>query len=219
MEIIRVAIVVRSRLDRDGLAALLHQSGKIATVEATTSIATFESICIRKHPRVAIVDLAIRGGTESLFSTVRELMSSGAVQHVVFLDDEYDVTTAWKARSVGSSRYITRSLGFEKLLNAVITIVADDTPENKTNHANPSPAKNSRRQNRIDRPSVHDLTSREIAVLKLLADGKSIRESATTLGLAPSTVDNYKTSLMRKLKLHKATHLVRFAIREGLIAP
>jgi DNA-binding NarL/FixJ family response regulator len=61
------------------------------------------------------------------------------------------------------------------------------------------------------------LTPREIEVLKLIALGHSVRESAERLDLAISTVDNHKARLMKKLGVHKALDLTRLAIREGLV--
>lgn len=63
------------------------------------------------------------------------------------------------------------------------------------------------------------LTHREREVLRLIAEGLSNREIAGQLRIAPRTVDGHRSKLMDKLDLHKASSLVRFAIREGLIAP
>jgi DNA-binding NarL/FixJ family response regulator len=63
------------------------------------------------------------------------------------------------------------------------------------------------------------LTSREREVLQLIAEGLSSKEVAERLGVATKTADAHRTSLMKKLGVHKASCLVRLAIREGLIAP
>ncbi|MGH0033696.1 MAG: LuxR C-terminal-related transcriptional regulator [Myxococcota bacterium] len=63
------------------------------------------------------------------------------------------------------------------------------------------------------------LTDREREVLRLIAEGLSNREIAEQLRISPRTVDGHRSKLMEKLDLHKASGLVRFAIREGLVAP
>jgi two-component system response regulator NreC len=65
--------------------------------------------------------------------------------------------------------------------------------------------------------SFSHLTRREIEVLKLVALGHSVKHCAELLDIAPSTLDNHKSRLMKKLGLHKSLELVRFAVREGLI--
>ncbi len=61
------------------------------------------------------------------------------------------------------------------------------------------------------------LTPREFEVLKLVAQGHSVKDCAELLDLAPSTVDNHKARLMKKLGVHKTLDLARLAIREGLV--
>lgn len=70
---------------------------------------------------------------------------------------------------------------------------------------------------RDSEPSLALLTAKERGVLKLIAMGLSIAECGEQLGVTASTVDDHKTNIMRKLDLHKITHLARFAIRHGLV--
>jgi DNA-binding NarL/FixJ family response regulator len=61
------------------------------------------------------------------------------------------------------------------------------------------------------------LTPREIEVLTLVAAGHTNQEIADQLVLSIKTVQAHRSSVMEKLALHDITHLVRFAIRHGLI--
>ncbi|HNO68619.1 MAG TPA: response regulator transcription factor, partial [Pseudomonadota bacterium] len=63
------------------------------------------------------------------------------------------------------------------------------------------------------------LTPREREVLQLVAEGQTNRQIASRLGLSPKTVDSHRTNLMRKLGLHDAQGVTRFAVRRGLISP
>jgi len=62
------------------------------------------------------------------------------------------------------------------------------------------------------------LTSREREVLQMIAEGKTNKEIATVLNLSVYTVDSHRGRIMEKLNLHSTTDLVRFAIRNGLLA-
>jgi len=55
--------------------------------------------------------------------------------------------------------------------------------------------------------------------LHLIADGLSAKEIAVELEISTKTVEAHRTSLMRKLGVRKATELVRYALRHGLIEP
>jgi DNA-binding NarL/FixJ family response regulator len=63
------------------------------------------------------------------------------------------------------------------------------------------------------------LTPREEEVLKLIAEGYSAREIATTLGISVKTVDRHRTNTLAKLGLRDRLALTRYAIRAGLIEP
>lgn len=62
------------------------------------------------------------------------------------------------------------------------------------------------------------LTPRELEVMRYLVQGLTVNRVAKALGIAPSTIDNHKSSIMRKLRVHKVSELVRLAIQEGLIS-
>jgi DNA-binding NarL/FixJ family response regulator len=61
------------------------------------------------------------------------------------------------------------------------------------------------------------LSSREREVLRQIAEGLSAKEIAAKLEISTKTVEAHRTSLMRKLRVRKATELVRYAVRHGLI--
>lgn len=67
-----------------------------------------------------------------------------------------------------------------------------------------------------DAPGIHSLTSREMQVLACLAGGYTVKACSEHLRISPSTVDNHKSRIMKKLKIHKTVDLARFALREGL---
>jgi DNA-binding CsgD family transcriptional regulator/nucleotide-binding universal stress UspA family protein len=69
-----------------------------------------------------------------------------------------------------------------------------------------------------DRPPLRELlTAREAEVLVYLAQGLTVKECARVLRLSPSTIDNHKSRMMRKLNLHRMVDLARIAVREGLL--
>jgi DNA-binding NarL/FixJ family response regulator len=61
------------------------------------------------------------------------------------------------------------------------------------------------------------LTAREREVVQLLAEGKSTKEVAVTLGLSVKTVETHRSNLMRKLDVHSVSQLVLYAVRNNMI--
>ncbi|MBM4294491.1 MAG: response regulator transcription factor [Deltaproteobacteria bacterium] len=67
--------------------------------------------------------------------------------------------------------------------------------------------------------SEEQLTSREIEILTLIAEGKSSKEIAEQIFLSFRTIQNHRTKIMRKLGLRKSADLVKYAIRKGYFIP
>jgi DNA-binding NarL/FixJ family response regulator len=69
-------------------------------------------------------------------------------------------------------------------------------------------------------PTSRDrLTSREREVVQLSAEGKSTKEIASSLSVSVKTVETHRANIMRKLKMHSVTELVRYAVRNKIIEP
>src|SRR2546426_456822 len=66
-------------------------------------------------------------------------------------------------------------------------------------------------------PRFATLTQREKEVLKLLAEGNSVKEIACTLDLSVKTVEAHKFNLMRKLDIHNKAQLVQYAVQKKVI--
>ena len=61
------------------------------------------------------------------------------------------------------------------------------------------------------------LTSREREVIQLVAEGKTTKQIAESLGLSAKTADKHRANLMRKLKVHSVSELVLYAIRNNIV--
>jgi DNA-binding NarL/FixJ family response regulator len=62
------------------------------------------------------------------------------------------------------------------------------------------------------------LTARETQLLQLIAEGHSNKDAASVLGISPRTVENHRARMMDKLGLRSVSELVRYAIRNNIVA-
>ena len=70
----------------------------------------------------------------------------------------------------------------------------------------------------VDRqPARHDLTARQREVLQLLAEGRSMKEAAAILDVAPRTVAFHKYRMMEQLGVKSSAELVQFAVKQGVV--
>jgi DNA-binding NarL/FixJ family response regulator len=63
------------------------------------------------------------------------------------------------------------------------------------------------------------LTTREKEIIRLISEGSSSKEVATTLGISVKTADTHRANIMRKLQVHTVSELVRYALRNQIITP
>ncbi len=75
------------------------------------------------------------------------------------------------------------------------------------------------RKTQSDPMTWDNLTSREVQVLKLVAEGHTSPEIGSLLAISPKTVDKHRANIMRKLDLHTAAALTAYAIGKGLVSP
>jgi DNA-binding NarL/FixJ family response regulator len=66
-------------------------------------------------------------------------------------------------------------------------------------------------------PPNSPLTPRESEVVKLLAEGKSNKEAASTLGVSTRTIESHHNHIMRKLNFASFSELIRFALRTHFV--
>jgi DNA-binding NarL/FixJ family response regulator len=63
------------------------------------------------------------------------------------------------------------------------------------------------------------VTSREREIIQLIAEGRSNKDAASTLGISAKTIEAHRANIMRKLRLRSVSDLVRYAIRNKIVQP
>ena len=89
----------------------------------------------------------------------------------------------------------------------------------QSRHRQAAPSQNPRMLDRRDAPwrSRAHLSSRELEVLQLIAEGQANKQIAAELGISIKTVEKHRHHIMRKLDIHDTAGLTRYAIAAGII--
>ena len=197
---------------REGLKHLLETEGDVEVCgEAADGHEVLEMVA--KHtPEVVILDITmpLLGGLE----TLEKLRANHPDVKVVLLSVHGNAPLIQSAVSLGADGYVLKTGRANEVVAAVRAVTKGGS------YFSPAVAREIVDHLRAPHKSVEPfslLSAREREVLHKIADGLSAKEIAVELSISTKTVEAHRTSLMRKLGARKATELVRYAVRHGLI--
>ena len=118
-----------------------------------------------------------------------------------------------RALENGATGYLLKESAAEQLAEAIRRVAASEI------YLGPGISHRALQQmGKEEKDPYRKLSTRERQVLQLIAEGKTNKQIAEVLNLSAKTVDTHRTRLMRKLNIHEQTSLVKFAIRQGIVA-
>jgi two-component system, NarL family, response regulator NreC len=117
----------------------------------------------------------------------------------------------------GASGYVPKRAAPDELVNAIRTVSQGEVFLYPTLAARLVNDYLNRDETAVAEDTEEDLTPREREVLIQIAEGLTNPEIADELSISVKTVDRHRENIMRKLNLHSRVHLVKYAIRKGLI--
>lgn len=166
----------------------------------------------RLRPDVAIVDMAmpLLNGLDA----GRQVKSSFPHVKVIFVTMNEDRELAAEALRSGASGYLLKTSASSELLRAVQEVLRGRSYI--TPRVSEQLLGDFIRGTRTEQPVRH-LTMRQRQVLQLLAEGRSMKETAVILQITPRTVAFHKYRTMEEFDIKNNAELIRFAIREGIL--
>jgi len=209
---IRLVVVESTSLGAEALAALLGSLG-FAVLASTGRGEEALDLVARHKPDILLLDAMFPAAAS--FGYARQIATRFPEVKIVFLDNEAREARLREALKLAPAGYWTRRNSAEQVA-AWLRRVACGEVVFCSEVAERVKATNLGWQIHGRSPFAA-LTNRERELLPHLARGLSVRQIAMLLERSPSTIDNHKARLMKKLGLHKIAELTRLAIREGFI--
>jgi len=223
---IRCLLAHNHVLLRQGLRRLFEDEPDIDVVSEAGNAAE----CLRKlyefRPDVLVAD----AGTFDLPAPEVELLVAreSPQTKIVFLSKNEQGSSSFGGFEAAPGGCAVEQTSAEELVEMVRSayggtatdhIATNHIPDDNipTNDPEATSRRAPQRSNEIPFPQERVLTAREREVLKLLAEGKTVRVAATVLGVSSKTVDAHKFNLMRKLGIHNKAELVMWAIQKKVV--
>jgi DNA-binding NarL/FixJ family response regulator len=212
---IRVMLADDHGVVRKGLRFLLAAEPSIEVVAEAGDGRQAVRAAEENHPRVVVMDIAmpLLNGIDAATQILKKDPSIGVIMLSMYSDEEYLL----RALSAGAKGYLLKDSAEDEIVRAVQTVASGKTFFSPAiTHALLEDYVR-RLQQTGERDSYGLLTDRERELLQLLAEGKTNKEAATTMGLAPSTVETHRANLMQKLGLRNTAEIVLYAVRKRII--
>ncbi len=165
-------------------------------------------------PDLVIMDLALLDGQgQQAGFAIRQAQPNVAL---LFLTNQDGPEQLERAVNAGARGYMLKSSPPAQLLAGIRQIASTDD-QNPQGLSKIVPDLRALATSNDGYPRGAVLTSREQEVMRLLAEGRTVREVAAELSLSIKTVEAHKLNLMRKLDIHNRASLVEYAMQKGLI--
>jgi Response regulator containing a CheY-like receiver domain and an HTH DNA-binding domain len=204
-------------LIRAGVRALVMDIPGYAVIGEANDGAQVLEMVERLSPDIILLDISMKdiGGLEAL----KRLKVVHPQSKVLILSMHTDPALIMQALESGAHGYLLKDTTANELEHAL------DALRNNERYLSPAIAHTVINQAliRVQKPhpepvETHNLTARQLEILRLIVRGKSTREIAHGLGLSIKTVETHRSQIMKRLQIYDVAGLVLFAVREQIIS-
>lgn len=168
-------------------------------------------------PDIILLDISMR--STSGLDALTQLRASGNTSKVLILSMHTDPELIMRALESGAHGYLLKDTTATELEQALAALrngerylspaIAHTVINQALMHAQHGKHAVSER---------HNLTARQLEILRLIVRGKSTREIAAGLGLSIKTVETHRSQIMKRLQIYDVAGLALFAVREKIIS-
>jgi DNA-binding NarL/FixJ family response regulator len=211
MALIRTVVVDDHSLIREGTRQILEREPDLEVVGEASTGKEALALIARLEPDLALLDLRLPD--ISGIEVARQVREQGSGTRVVLLsafdDEEYVI----EALSAGASGYLVKTMPSQELVRWLRQAHAGEVALD--------PQLASRLARYVGRTSARSeepvFSSRELAVLRLLATGLPNKQIARRLGISPRTVEGHLSHIFGKLGIGSRTEAVLYAVNHRLV--
>jgi len=168
-------------------------------------------------PDIVLLDISMKetGGLEAL----QRLRRVRPHAKVLILSMHTDPALIMQALESGAHGYLLKDTTATELEHALEALRNNErylSPAIAHTVINQALTRNLKQQPEV--AESHNLTARQLEILRLIVRGKSTREIANGLGLSIKTVETHRSQIMKRLQIYDVAGLVLFAVREQIIS-
>ncbi|MBE0661402.1 MAG: response regulator transcription factor [Bacteroidales bacterium] len=195
----------------NGLTAIINAEDNLRVIDTARNGSELIAKVNKLNPDLCIVDLdmPVMNGLQAS----ETLLKQDEDIKIIMLTMHKEGSLVRKFREIGVKGYLLKTCDSDELIFAINKVLKGQAYFSDQLFYEPASAAQSES---ADITRITQLTKRELEITKLLCQGHSNNKIATALFISPSTVDNHRTNIMRKLEVHNIAGLIRFCIANKL---
>jgi len=214
---VRCVIADDHAIVRHGIRRLLEEQADFAVVGEAADAGDALKLVLEHRPDLVLLDIGMPG--VSAFKAGQLIQEHCTGTRIVYFTMHEDREYVLEALRSGASGYLLKDTPLPALLQALRGVYRGErclSPGLLSKLVGDPILENPAARARTRRTT---LTPREREVMKLLAEGHTVRQAAGQLGVSVKTVEAHKFNLMRKLDIHNKAQLVTAAIQKKILNP
>ena len=216
MKRITVLLAEDHTIVREGFRKMLELENDLQVVGEAQDGRQAVALAKKLRPAVVLMDIAmpLLNGLEA----TRQILKAVPGTRIVILSAHNDDVYVENATESGAMGFLLKQNSSHVVCDAIREVQKGKTFYGPT-IARRLHQLDGKSRDRASRPQPGDirLTSREMEVLQLIAEGKANKETAAELGVSIKTVEKHREKVMSKLDVHDTAGLTRYAISAGII--
>jgi len=203
----KILVVDDHAVVREGIRRLLATISGAEIFEAADSQEALAQ-CRAVVPDVIVLDINLNGS--SGLELLRRLKSEEVPARIVMFTMHSEPSYAMRALKAGAAGYVSKSADADELVTAVKKVAVGDR------YLDRLMASDLVFSSAVTDDPLHKLSNREVEILRLLGEGKSFAEIASTFGIAYKTVANSCSRLKEKLGVERTADLIRLSVERRI---
>jgi len=216
MKKIKVLLADDHMILREGLCALLKLESDIQVIGEAENGRQAVTLSRQLKPDVLVMDIAmpLLNGLEA----ARQILRTAAPPKILILSAHSDDAYVRQVVALGASGFLIKQTAAHNLSEAIRRVYAGKQYFSPAvSRLAPKSARAPAKRGKTPPKPDPLLSSREMEILQLIAEGKANKESAILLCISIKTVEKHRQTLMVKLDIHDTAGLTRYAIATGVI--
>ena len=212
-----ILIIDDHPLFREGLKSIIAGDRNFAVEGEAGNARNGFALAKKIRPDVALVDISLPD--ESGMQLTQRIRSALPGTRVMIVSMHSKIDYIVEAFQAGATGYVVKESAASRLIQGLHAVIEGEyfLDSSISHEVVERLMKSPVREARVSDSDYGRLTPREQEIMRMLAEGQSKAQIADRLCISVKTVENHRSNIMKKLDLHSAMDLVRYAAKLGLI--